>query len=114
MKLKVCLLILVKDMPFNFGKGEVCENYLVKEELFFTKNNLSEISGDNEYGLLNGSNNASIGVCILCNNHKKQSVFFPCGHRCACYRCANMYFAANKKCPRCQQDAKCIIGKIFE
>ena len=104
----------IEGKSFNFGKGEICENYLIKEELFFTKNNLSETIYGSELGLLKVSNNASIGVCILCNNHKKQSVFFPCGHRCACYRCANMYFAANKKCPRCQQDAKCIIGKIFE
>ena len=103
----------IEGKAFNFGKGEIDENYKVKEELLFSRNFLGEKNGD--LNLLNGiNNNKYFGVCILCNNHKKQSVFFPCGHRCACYRCANLYFSANKKCPRCHQDAKCVIGKIFE
>ena len=103
----------IEGKAFNFGKGEVDENYLAKEELFFTKNFLGEKEGN--LILNNGiNNNKFFGVCILCNKHKKESVFFPCGHRCACYRCANLYYAAYNKCPRCNLEAKCVIGKIYE
>ena len=102
----------IKGKAYNFGKAEVDENYLVKESLFFTKNNISESIGLIGQDLRDS--HRYIGECILCNNHKKESVFYPCGHRSTCYRCANMYFAANKKCPRCKQNAICVIGKIYE
>ena len=102
----------IQGTAFNFGKGEVDDNYLFKQDLFFGKNNIGESISVIEMDIRESLR--YIGVCILCNNQKKESVFFPCGHRCTCYRCANMYFSANKKCPKCKQDAICVIGKVFE
>ena len=55
-----------------------------------------------------------LAVCIVCYNNLKESVFYPCGHRCVCYNCALIVFEVNKKCPKCNQEAKCIIKKVFE
>ena len=102
----------ISGTAFEFGKGNIDENFMLKQDLFFTKNKINE--SINEVGISIRDSYRYIPVCILCNNQKKESVFFPCGHRCACYRCANMYFAANKKCPKCKKEATCVIGKIFE
>ena len=52
--------------------------------------------------------------CMICHNNRKESIFYPCGHRCVCYICAVMYFSVFKKCPKCQSAAKCIIKKIYD
>ena len=52
-------------------------------------------------------------LCILCQNDKKESIFFPCGHRYTCYRCAVYYFEVFKICPKCERPAQCIIPKIY-
>ena len=36
-------------------------------------------------------------LCIRCNSENKCSIFFPCGHRCCCYKCAMYYFEIYKK-----------------
>ena len=58
--------------------------------------------------------NKNLQECIVCHNNLKESVFYPCGHRCTCYNCAVIIFAVNKKCPKCNNDAECIIKKVYE
>lgn len=43
-------------------------------------------------------------ACVVCTEHKKDVVFLPCGHVCACIVCARtiMASAATKKCPNCR------------
>ena len=53
-------------------------------------------------------------LCIICQSNHKESIFFPCGHRCSCYKCAVYYFEVYKKCPRCKQNALGIIPKIYD
>jgi protein neuralized len=101
----------LEGKPFIFGKSEIDENYIIKEELFFTKNDFKEINGGDN-GLIKISTN--FGECIVCHNRKKESVFFPCGHRCTCYICANLIFASEKKCPKCKKETICIIRKVYE
>ena len=98
----------IEGKIFNFGVGEIDENYKLKEELFFNK---KIANGSEEYYKLKQSN---FGECMICHNNLKESVFFPCGHRCTCYACARYYFAAEKKCPKCKKEAICIIKKVFE
>ena len=52
--------------------------------------------------------------CIICQSNNKESIFFPCGHRCSCYKCAVYYFEVYKNCPRCKQKATGIIPKIYD
>ena len=105
----------------NFGVGEVDENYLAIQDLFFNKNKndfsfqlISDISEKNTEDKYTSNSNKSIsGECIVCHNNIKESVFVPCGHKCVCYNCAVVVFAVHKKCPKCKQDASCIIKKVY-
>ena len=80
----------------------------------------SDNDGLNDFKEINGGDNGLIkistnfGECIVCHNRKKESVFFPCGHRCTCYICANLIFASEKKCPKCKKETICIIRKVYE
>ena len=53
-------------------------------------------------------------LCIICQCYEKQSIFFPCAHRCTCYKCALYYFEVFQKCPKCGQNAQAIIPKIYD
>ena len=99
----------LEGKAFDFGIAEVDKNYLVKENLFFSKNDLSL-----KNSLLENNPPINTGECIACHHRKKESVFFPCGHRCTCYICANLFFASDKKCPKCKKEATCIIRKVYE
>ena len=108
----------------DFGIGEVDENYLVKQNLFFDKGNkkrsrLYPSQFTNDHVSLSSSSCAISNItpleeCIVCHNNKRESVFYPCGHRCVCYNCAVMLFVVAKKCPKCNEEAKCIIRKVYE
>ncbi len=110
-------LDIVEGNTFDFGVGEIDENYLAKKDLFFDKSYYS--SSLNNFVIDKDSNNAPIqnkvfDECIVCNNNLKESIFYPCGHRCVCYHCAVFIFTVYKKCPKCNQKAVCIIRKIFQ
>jgi hypothetical protein len=79
----------------------VDENYLERRKNFYDENMKREIQKNNE-------------LCIICQTNNKESVFFPCGHRCTCYKCAVVYFEVKKKCPKCNKNSKTIIPKIFD
>ena len=115
------ILEQIKGKKIDFGVGEVDENYLAIQELFFNikNNNYPAIfveTNDKNSGEKQSSNskNYNLGECIVCHNNLKESVFFPCGHRCVCYNCAVILFAVSKKCPKCNQEVSCIIKKIYE
>ncbi|CAK8531605.1 unnamed protein product [Lathyrus sativus] len=42
------------------------------------------------------------GNCCVCNEMKADSVFYRCGHMCACLKCANELQWKNGKCPVCR------------
>ncbi len=105
------ILETIKGEPINFGESSVDENYLSITNLFIKSdlyNNGIKPENKNEKKYKNNN------LCILCHYEKKESVFYDCGHRCACYKCALVYFEVNKKCPRCQKDAEAIIPKVYE
>ena len=118
-------LIALKEIvgkTIDFGVGEVDENYLAIQELFFhvksniypivfVKENSEKNSGD-KYSRI--SKYSTLGECIVCHNNLKESIFYPCGHRCVCYNCAVILFAVSKKCPKCNNEVSCIIKKIHE
>ena len=118
------LLESIEGATIKFGIAQVDENYIYKESLFIDKralNNyrlfptqcLSLSKLDENVQLVYGKNKSN-GVCMICNNNRKESIFYPCGHRCVCYNCAVMYFSVFKKCPKCRENAKCIIRKVYE
>ena len=76
------------------------ENYIERRKNFYDNNIKREFTKNNE-------------LCILCQTNKKVSVFFPCGHRCTCYKCAVVNFELKKKCPKCNTNSQTIIPKIF-
>ena len=114
---------------FNFGNGDIDENYLEKQKIFIEPllTNSSGISinisqnetmdttikqDDSSKSDLN--NKLEKKLCIVCHCYEKESIFYPCAHRCSCYRCAVFYFEVFKKCPKCKKEANTIIPKIFE
>lgn len=65
--------------------------------------NQSVIADDNEEKL-----------CVICLDKPKVMALIPCGHRCLCEKCSEMYRKdKNKTCPECRSKIKDII-KIFE
>ena len=114
----------IEGNVIKFGIAEVDENYLFKQDLFIDKSHMkrsrlfpsqysSEIELEQKWGREN-TEKKYIGECILCQNNRKESVFYPCGHRCTCYICAVLFFSTFHKCPKCQKDAKCIIKKVYD
>ena len=115
------LLILepIEGNVINFGIAQVDENYLYKENLFIDKkilknSRLFPTQYSSEDLEQKSDFNKSFEECMICHNNRKESIFYPCGHRCTCYVCAVMFFSVFKKCPKCQGEAKCIIKKIYD
>ena len=128
------ILEKIEGKKIEFGVGEIDDNYMGIQELFFKdnsknlsqfKNELNEeinkekISNNGNEGLININKNINdipkkLGECIVCHNNIKESVFVPCGHRCTCYNCAVIIFEIYKKCPKCKVEASCIIKKVYE
>ena len=52
--------------------------------------------------------------CMFCQCVIGESVFSPCGHRCACYKCAMSYFESQKHCPKCNEPSRAICRKVFD
>ena len=113
----------------NFGIAQVDENYLYKKDLFIDRISLrnsnsrlfpTQFSSEmvledlEQKSDSNKSFEECMVECMICHNNRKESIFFPCGHRCVCYICAVMYFSVFKKCPKCHSAAKCIIKKIYD
>ena len=117
---KLTILKDIKGDTIDFGQGEVDKNYLMKISLFFDNRSwLYPSQFINEYLIDKPISetkqiNKSCEECIVCHNHLKESIFYPCGHRCVCYNCAVILFTVNKKCPRCNQEAECIIKRVYE
>ena len=121
----------LEGMTISFGNSLPDENYLERKNVFLCdkKENDFFIEDINMNEVSNISTNISttnitkiyddIGkkinnnLCIICQSNDKESVFFPCGHRCTCYKCAVYYFEVYKKCPKCEQNSTGIIPKIF-
>ena len=95
-------LIYVKTLigsTLNYGKPDEDENYLERIRFIDNENIQRKIKRND--------------LCLICQSNKKESIFFPCGHRCSCYECAVLYFEVHKKCPKCYQNAEAIIPKIY-
>ena len=119
----------LEGKTINFGVPEVDQNYLETQNFFIdsklikNSNNSTNISNNETNdttikSLINNEDENRMNIiksnlCIVCQCHEKESVFFPCGHRHTCYRCAVYYFETFKKCPRCGKKAEAIIPKIY-
>ena len=114
----------IEGKTIKYGVGEIDENYLSIQDLFWDFNKskkistaLTDLNTHNEkqmYNVFNDNIDISYKDCIICHNNIKESVFFPCGHRCTCYNCAVITFTVKKKCPKCNKEIKCVIKKVYE
>ena len=111
----------IKGEAMNFGQSEIdfnyikIENNIIESDLY--KDHPEEKVENNDIEIINNSQenkNKKNSFCILCHNHTKKSIFYPCGHRCVCYNCGLYYLKMFHKCPRCLEDAETIIPKIYE
>ena len=114
------ILEQIEGKKIEFGVGEVDENYLAIQSLFIEDKNknlpaqfTSETSDKNSLASFHHKSNNMV-ECIICHNNVKETVFFPCGHRCACYNCALTFFISYKKCPKCNSDSRTIIKRIYD
>ena len=115
----------LKGLKFDFGHGAIDENYLEKQKIFdidnksFNKGSSNILQNESDCFMKSISDLSKSSIqmknklCIVCQCYEKESIFYPCGHRCTCYKCAVYYFEVYKKCPRCNEDAKGIIPKIY-
>ena len=113
----------IEGQTFEFGIGTIDENFLMKQNLFFDKekkrSTLFPTQFTSDFLDLKSTLKARIRdsnilqECIVCHNNYKESIFYPCGHRCVCYNCAVQIFVVFRKCPRCNQEVKCIIKKLY-
>ncbi|RMZ95315.1 Neuralized 1A [Brachionus plicatilis] len=49
------------------------------------------------------------GICIICTEAESNTVFYQCGHLCACYQCSMNLRLKNHNCPVCRAPIKDII-----
>ena len=117
----ITYLKIITGKTIDFGVGKVDENFLAIQNLFFDfKRNHFQFMNYIEKlrtkykSIHNKISQRPLKECIVCHNNIKESVFFPCGHRCVCYNCAVITFTVTKKCPKCNLTASCIIKKIYE
>jgi len=59
--------------------------------------------------LLNSSRPSNEGNCLICTEEKVDTVFYACGHMCACYMCSMNLKEKNHNCPVCRAPIKDII-----
>ena len=109
----------IKGTPIQFGEPSVDKNYLKMEESIMAYNLNSE-SNDNKMTITNDSDrdidiikNIKKFRCIICQSEEKKSIFYPCGHRCCCNKCAMYFFKVYEKCPKCDIKPEAVIRKIF-
>ena len=110
------ILETIKGKPIKIGKGEVDENYLSIKNLLINSE-LYKDSIDNDKKIIKKNveiHKRNKKLCILCHCDTKESIFYPCGHRVTCYKCAVFYFEVFKKCPKCNKPSLAIIPKIYE
>ena len=100
---------IVHGESIDFGENTIDENY---------KSIDSSIINIELYDIVKPKANdkkiKELSICIICHCNKKESIFYPCGHKCTCYKCAIYCFNKNKKCPKCSEKADSIVQKVYE
>ena len=116
------MILPIKGTPLFEGIPYQDRNIIeVEEKLIQTEQykNLSQILNNNSSDLVqyfsinNTTTEKEIKKCMICKSIIGESVFAPCGHRCACYPCAMRYFEAQRRCPKCQARATSICRKVY-
>ena len=50
--------------------------------------------------------------CAVCLLHRKDAVLAPCGHMCACFRCATRLRRQRSTCPICRAPIASVV-KVY-
>lgn len=121
---KLSVLPGITGSPIKEGIPYIDENDLEIQDLFiYTKQYLFPSLIANNYNMSEVQPtyvenlsylNAELKKCSICQNHLGESVFCPCGHRCACYPCAMKYFEGHHSCPKCNQIATSICRRVHD
>ena len=53
------------------------------------------------------------GICCVCMEVEKTHAFVPCGHKCACSRCAADIMTKGRSCPLCRERCDSAL-RVFE
>lgn len=114
----------IRGVPGKLGKPLVDENVVdLMDRMIMTDeynnssiimNNKANIACVYEGDSIDTSIQSEIKKCMFCHIVLGESVFSPCGHRCACYKCAMSYFESKKKCPKCNLPSSSICRKVFD
>lgn len=59
--------------------------------------------------LVKSNKKLNSGTCIICTEAESNTVFYQCGHLCACYQCSMNLRMKNHNCPVCRAPIKDII-----
>ena len=102
------ILKSIKGETIDFGQSSIDENYSSVENSLIDCEFYKDIDEKKSISKKNSN------LCIICHCNTKESIFYPCGHRCTCYKCAAFYFKVFEKCPRCDEKAEAIIPKLYE
>lgn len=62
--------------------------------------------------LINTNKKLKSGICIICTEAESNTVFYLCGHLCACYQCSMNLRSKNHNCPVCRAPIKDIV-KVY-
>ena len=58
------------------------------------------------------NNEGSTTDCAVCLVRRRDAVLAPCGHMCACYRCASRLERRGERCPICRAPIASVV-KVF-
>ena len=110
----------IKGNTIDYGISEIDPNYLNIEQNIFKCEDSYENDKNDDMTITNDDDiNTDIEkekrkyMCIICQSEEKESIFYPCGHRCCCYKCAMYNFTVFQKCPKCDIIPSAVIRKVF-
>ena len=116
----------IRGVPGKLGKPSVDENVaelldrmIITDEYnnpsIIMNNKIAEVCVNASYSKETSMEQSTeLKKCMFCQCVIGESVFSPCGHRCACYKCAMSYFESQKHCPKCNEPSRAICRKVFD
>lgn len=80
-----------------------------KQEISALVSNTFNKTDSNKLITVNSAANDKDGVCVICAESKIDTVFYQCGHMCACYKCSMHLVEQGLNCAVCRAPIKDIV-----